>query len=79
MEFSLALNLEEEEKKTLAAAVDIIDDLTLEMENIGLENYQDKDSYEWQKIRYAIQDLITQKINPFIRVYFFIQLQTYEV
>lgn len=59
MEFSLALNLEEEEKKTLAAAVDIIDDLTLEMENIGLENYQDKDSYEWQKIRYAIQDLIT--------------------
>lgn len=59
MEFSLALNLEEEEKKTLAAAVDIIDDLTLEMEYIGLENYQDKDSYEWQKIRYAIQDLIT--------------------
>lgn len=59
MEFSLALNLEEEEKKTLAAAVDIIDDLTLEMEYIGLENYQDKDSYEWQKIRYVIQDLIT--------------------
>lgn len=59
MEFSLALNLEVEEKKTLAAAAEIINNLTEEMEYVGLETYQDKSSYDWQKVRYTIQDLIT--------------------
>lgn len=59
MEFSLALNLEVEEKKTLTAAAEIINNLTEEMEYVGLETYQDKSSYDWQKVRYTIQDLIT--------------------
>lgn len=59
MKFSLALNLEVEEKKTLAAAAEIINNLTEEMEYVGLETYQDKSSYDWQKVRYTIQDLIT--------------------
>lgn len=59
MEFSLALNLDVEEKKTLAAAAEIINNLTEEMEYVGLETYQDKSSYDWQKVRYTIQDLIT--------------------
>lgn len=58
MEFYLNLSLEKEEKETLAAAIDIIQDLTQEMENTGLETYQNKDSEDWLKITYAIQDLI---------------------
>ena len=59
MVFTLELHFDKEEKDILIKAHNIIQDMMEEMENIGLESYQDCNLEEWRAIKNKIKDLVT--------------------
>lgn len=59
MVFKLESCFDKEEKDILIKAHNIIQDMMEEMENIGLESYQDCNLEEWRAIKNKIKDLVT--------------------
>ena len=59
MIFNLQADFSKEEKEILIKAHNIIHDMMKEMENTGLELYQDSDLDEWRFIKNKIKDLVT--------------------
>lgn len=59
MVFKLESCFDKEERDTLIKAHNIIQDMMEEMENIGLESYQDCNLEEWRAIKNKIKDLVT--------------------
>lgn len=59
MVFKLESCFDKEEKDILIKAHNIIQSMMNEMENIGLELYQDCDLEEWRSIKNKIKDLVT--------------------
>lgn len=59
MVFKLESCFDREEKDILIKAHNIIQDMMEEMENIGLESYQDCNLEEWRAIKNKIKDLVT--------------------
>ena len=59
MVFTLESHFDKEEKDILIKAHNIIQDMMEEMENIGLESYQDCNLEEWRAIKNKIKDLVT--------------------
>lgn len=57
MIFRLEAIFSEEEKDILVKAHNIIQDMINEMENTGLELYQNSDLNEWRDIKNKIKDL----------------------
>lgn len=57
MIFRLEAIFSEEERDILIKAHNIIQDMMNEMENTGLELYQDSDLNEWRDIKDKIKDL----------------------
>ena len=59
MVFTLESHFDKEEKDILIKAHNIIQNMMTEMENTGLESYQDCDLEEWRSIKNKIKDLVT--------------------
>lgn len=59
MVFKLESCFDKKEKDILIEAHNIIQDMIKEMENIGLESYQDCNLEEWRAIKNKIKDLVT--------------------
>jgi phage pi2 protein 07 len=59
MVFKLESCFDREEKEILIKAHNIIQDMITEMDNTGLESYQDSDLDEWRFIKNKIKDLVT--------------------
>lgn len=59
MVFKLESCFDKEEKDILIKAHNIIQSMMNEMENTGLELYQDCDLEEWRSIKNKIKDLVT--------------------
>lgn len=59
MVFTLESCFDKEEKDILIKTHNIIQDMMEEMEDIGLESYQDCNLEEWRAIKDKIKDLVT--------------------
>lgn len=59
MVFRLESYFDKEEKNILIKAHNIIQDMMTEMDNTGLESYQNCDLEEWRFIKNKIKDLVT--------------------
>lgn len=59
MVFKLESCFDKEEKNILIKAHNIIQDMITEMENTGLEAYQDYYIDDWRAIKNKIKDLVT--------------------
>ena len=59
MVFRLESYFDKEEKNILVKAHNIIQDMMTEMDNTGLESYQNCDVEEWRFIKNKIKDLVT--------------------